>query len=221
MQTENLHPGLQAAMQLAEGLSQVLGQRYEVIVHDLGRADHSIVGVFGNVTNRKVGGLATDVLLQLLDNYGNDVPDQINYRTTLPDGRVLRNSTLFIRDESRCVLGSVCINQDLTDYVVASKLLGNLTEFSNTGFGDVFAERSCRDINEVVESMVRRELERMDKPVAYMQKEDKLVVVKKLEKKGIFDVKGAVEYVAKRLGVTNFTVYNYLKTIRGDRQEEV
>jgi len=221
MQTENLHPGLQAAMQLAEGLSQVLGQRYEVIVHDLGRADHSIVGVFGNVTNRKVGGSATDVLLQLLDNYGNDVPDQINYRTTLPDGRVLRNSTLFIRDESRCVLGSVCINQDLTDYVVASKLLGNLTEFSNTGFGDVFAERSCRDINEVVESMVRRELERMDKPVAYMQKEDKLVVVKKLEKKGIFDVKGAVEYVAKRLGVTNFTVYNYLKTIRGDRQEEV
>lgn len=221
MQTENMHPGLQAAMQLAEGLSQVLGQRYEVIVHDLGRADPSIVGVFGNVTNRKVGGSATDVLLQLLDSYGNDVPDQINYRTTLPDGRVLRNSTLFIRDESRCVLGSVCINQDLTDYVVASKLLGNLTEFSNTGFEDVFPERAYRDINQVVESMVRRELERMDKPVAYMQKEDKLAVVKKLEKKGLFDVKGAVEYVAKRLGVTNFTVYNYLKTIRSSRQEEI
>lgn len=221
MQTENLHPGLQAAMQLAEGLSQVLGQRYEVIVHDLGRADHSIVGVFGNVTNRKVGGSPTDVLLQLLDNYGNDVPDQINYRTTLPDGRVLRNSTLFIRDESQRVLGSVCINQDLTDYVVASKLLGNLTEFSDAGIDNVFSERSCRDINEIVESMVRRELERMDKPAAYMQKEDKLAVVKKLEKKGLFDVKGAVEYVAKRLGVTNFTVYNYLKTIRGNRQEEM
>ena len=221
MQMENLHPGLQAAMQLAEGLSQVLGQRYEVIVHDLGRREHSIVGIFGNVTNGKVGEPPTDMSLQLLDNYGNDVPDQINYRTMLPDGRILRNSTLFIRDESQRVLGSVCINQDLTDYVVASKLLGNLTEFSDARFGDAVSEQSCQDINEVVESMVRRELEQMDKPVAYMQKEDKIAVVQRLEQRRIFDVKGAVEYVAKRLGVTNFTVYNYLKTIRGSRQEEM
>lgn len=221
MQMENLHPGLQAAMQLAEGLSQVLGQRYEVIVHDLGCGEPSIVGIFGNVTNGKIGESPTDMLLQLQKNYGNDVPDQINYRTTLPDGRVLRNSILFIRDESQRVLGSVCINQDLTDYVVASKLLGNLTEFSDARFGDTVPEQSCRDINEVVESMVRRELEQMDKPVAYMQKEDKIAVVQKLEQRRIFDVKGAVEYVAKRRGVTNFTVYNYLKIIRGSRQEEM
>ena len=51
-----------------------------------------------------------------------------------------------------------------------------------------------------------------------MQKEDKLTIVENLEQKGIFDVKGAVEYVAERLGVTNFTVYNYLKTVRCARR---
>ena len=54
----------------------------------------------------------------------------------------------------------------------------------------------------------------MNKPVAYMQKEDKLALVDDLERKGVFDVKGSVEYVAECLGVTNFTVYNYLKEIR-------
>ena len=62
--------------------------------------------------------------------------------------------------------------------------------------------------------MVQSELEMVQKPVAYMQKEDKLALVGSLEEKGIFDVKGAVEYVAERLGVTNFTIYNYLKEIR-------
>ena len=39
-----------------------------------------------------------------------------------------------------------------------------------------------------------------------------------LDDKGFFDVRGAVEQVAEELGVTNFTVYNYLKEIRGSRK---
>ena len=75
-------------------------------------------------------------------------------------------------------------------------------------------EMFAQDISEVMESMVGGELALVNKPVAYMQKEDKLALVDDLEHKGIFDVKGSVEYVAECLGVTNFTVYNYLKEIR-------
>ena len=35
-----------------------------------------------------------------------------------------------------------------------------------------------------------------------------------LEEKGAFQVKGMVGQVALRLGVSNFTIYNYLKKIR-------
>ena len=51
-----------------------------------------------------------------------------------------------------------------------------------------------------------------------MQKEDKLSLVQKMESKGIFDVKGAVEYVAELLGVTNYTIYNYLKEVRSSKR---
>ncbi len=213
-----LHPKLQAVLQTAEGLQQILGEHYEVIVHDLQHVESSIVAIYGNVTNREVGGPATNLLLQLLKNYGDEAPNKINYRSILPDGRVLRSSTLFIRDETDRILGSLCINQDLTDYVVASKLLQGLTNIRDGQQDQPAQEVFSRDINDVVESMVRSELEVLGKPVAYMQKEDKLTIVENLEQKGIFDVKGAVEYVAERLGVTNFTVYNYLKTVRCARR---
>ena len=52
---------------------------------------------------------------------------------------------------------------------------------------------------------------------ASMQKEDKLRIVARLEEKGIFAIKNSVDYVAECLGVSNFTVYNYLKEVRGKK----
>lgn len=215
----SLHPKLQAVLQTIDGLYETLGCRYEVILHDLSQLEQSIVAVRGNITNRKVGGPPTNYLLKFLRKYGDEAPNQINYRNETSDGRVLRSSTMFIRDEDGHIVGSLCINQDLTDYIVASKLIQENISFQESeekveGTEEVFAH----DISEVMEVMVSGELEVMQKPVAYMQKEDKLAVVESLEEKGIFDIKGAVEYVAERLGVTNFTVYNYLKEIRGTKK---
>ncbi len=212
---KGLHPHILAVGQLVEGLSQTLGSRYEVILHDLSHVESSIVAIGGNVTNRRIGGPVTNYLLQVLKQYGDDAPNCINYRSVLPDGRILRSSTMFIRDEEGHIIGSVCVNQDLTDFIVASKLAQEMTACGLPAedegqTGELFAH----DISEVMESIVRAELETASKPVSYMQKEDKLAVVEGLENRGIFDVKGSVEYVAERLGVTNFTIYNYLKEIR-------
>ena len=214
-----MHPYLKAVLQSAEGLSLILGSRYEVILHDLSHVESSIVAIYGNVTNRKVGGPATNYLLQLLKTYGDEAPNSLNYQNVLPDGRVLRSSTIFIRDDKGHIIGSLCINQELTDFIVASKLMQELTAFQRPSTEEEHVEEFfAHDINDVMENMVRTELELLQKPVAYMQKEDKLAVVQRMESKGIFDVKGAVEYVAERLGVTNYTVYNYLKATRSAKR---
>lgn len=191
----------------------MLGDRYEVILHDLSHVESSIVGIEGSITHRKIGGPATNYLIQLLREYGDEAKDSINYKNVMPDGCVLRSSTIFIRDNDGKIIGSLCINQDLTDFMVANRLLERLVEFKNEEH-EVPKEMFAQDISEVMESMVGSELALVNKPVAYMQKEDKLALVDDLEHKGIFDVKGSVEYVAECLGVTNFTVYNYLKEIR-------
>ena len=118
MENRELHPNLQAALQLVEGIFQMLGSRYEVILHDLSHVESSIVALAGDVTHRKIGGPVTNYLLQLLQKYGDSAPNSINYRNVTTDGRILRSSTIFIRDENGHIVGSLCINQDLTDYIV-------------------------------------------------------------------------------------------------------
>ena len=176
-----MHPYLRAVLQSAEGLSLMLGSRYEVILHDLSHVESSIVAIYGNVTNRNVGGPATNYLLQLLKTYGDEAPNSLNYRNVMPDGRVLRSSTIFIRDEEGHIIGSLCINQDLTDFIVASKLTQELTAFQQPSTEEKHAEEIfAHDITDVMRDMVRTELELLQKPVAYMQKEDKLAVVQRM-----------------------------------------
>ena len=124
MENRELHPNLQAALQLVEGIFQMLGSRYEVILHDLSHVESSIVALAGDVTHRKIGGPVTNYLLQLLQKYGDSAPNSINYRNVTTDGRILRSSTIFIRDENGHIVGSLCINQDLTDYIVNTKYEG-------------------------------------------------------------------------------------------------
>lgn len=131
MENRELHPNLQAALQLVEGIFQMLGSRYEVILHDLSHVESSIVALAGDVTHRKIGGPVTNYLLQLLQKYGDSAPNSINYRNVTTDGRILRSSTIFIRDENGHIVGSLCINQDLTDYIVASRLHQEMVSFQH------------------------------------------------------------------------------------------
>lgn len=202
-----------AILEMLPGLQAMLGERYEVILHDLSRVENSIVGIEGGITRRKVGGPATDFLLRKLSEHGDNAPDSINYRNITQDGRPLRSSTIFIRDDEGVIIGSLCVNQDLTDFIVADKLMQDLMQYDDEE-ETVPKETFAQEIGEVMEAMINSEIAQMDRPVTYMQKEDKLRIVDRLEAKGIFTIKNSVDYVAERLGVTNFTIYNYLKEVR-------
>ena len=52
------------------------------------------------------------------------------------------------------------------------------------------------------------------KPVALMNKDEKTLAVDAMKKNGLFIVKGGVERAAKALGVSRFTVYNYLDELK-------
>ena len=48
--------------------------------------------------------------------------------------------------------------------------------------------------------------------------EEKMAVISALEGQGVFDAKGAVAQVAGKLGISEPTVYRYLKKVRGEKQ---
>ncbi|MDT9645354.1 helix-turn-helix domain-containing protein, partial [Pseudomonas sp. JV245A] len=55
---------------------------------------------------------------------------------------------------------------------------------------------------------------------ARMSKQHKLDAVRQMQERGVFIVKGGIEKAAAALGVTRYTIYNYLEQIRAQGAEE-
>ena len=204
-------------VKIMKGIARHFGNNCEVVLHDLEKDyDHTSLAIEnGHVTNRSPGSPITSHGLQIMQGVKPAV-DQYNYINQAQNGKLLRSTSIYLHNDDGKLIGSLCINQDLTDFMVVSKLVKEFTAFNEPVEEDHAAHQEvfAYDISEVMEAMVQSELDTVRIPTAYMQKEDKRAIVERLKAKGIFDIKGSVEYVAERLGVTNFTIYNYLKEVR-------
>ena len=66
-------------------------------------------------------------------------------------------------------------------------------------------------LGEAIDRMIDAAAEGIGMPVTEMSRSQKQEVVKYLDDRGAFLIKKAVEQVGARLGVTRFTIYNYLE----------
>ena len=209
----NLHPILKSMIPTVEGIAKTLGKNCEVVLHEINESQKSIVAISnGHVTGRSVGSPMLDIGVKAIRK-GNDADNILNYRNKSSDGRVLKSSTMFIKDEEGEIIGCLCINIDISELIVSQKALEELTQTDIKGeinLGDF----PVNSVNDVLMNIVTETLEVYGKPVAYMNKEEKVNIVKKLDDQGAFLIKGAIDYVAKILCVSRYTIYNYLDEIR-------
>lgn len=208
-----VHPYLKNLMSVAKGIYQTLGKDSEVIIHDLSHPESSIVFLAGELTDRDLGGPVTDLVLRTLRK--NEHPEDIlNYRNKTKDGRIFKSSTIFIEDENGDVIGCFCVNYDVTNLLLVQNIINDFCSIEEIQEGkSQHQERFASDITEILAAMIEEAKAQVDKPVPFMDKEDKLKVIKFLEQRGVFMIKGAVERVADDLGVSRYTIYNYLKEI--------
>jgi len=210
---DEFHPKLKSFFSIAEGIFKTFGKNCEVVIHDLQMPEKSLVYVAGKVTGRMPGAPATDLVLQTLKNKGNDSNDLINYQTSTKEGKTLKSSTIFIRDDNNIIIGCMCINFDMSEFLTCQQILESFTNF-NKEHEHVAGEKFFSDVNEAIDEIIYSTIKDYPTPKQLMQKEDKLVIVKKLDEKGVFLVKGSVDQIAKILGVSRYTVYNYLEQTR-------
>ena len=109
---------------MAKTLARQFGPNCEIVVHDLDSNDEdsSIVAIEnGQVTGRKVGDGPSHVVLEALRGDREKLQDHLCYLTKTKDGRVLRSSTIFIRedeeDPASHPIGIISINYDITRLV--------------------------------------------------------------------------------------------------------
>ena len=66
------------------------------------------------------------------------------------------------------------------------------------------------NVDELLELMMQEAVAGTGKQLSMLTKEDKVAVVRYLDEKGAFLIKKSAERVADFLGISRFTVYNYL-----------
>lgn len=188
---------LAALVPTVNSLAAALGPGTEVVLHDLGALPNSIVAIAGDLTGREVGGPMTDLLLGLVRR--GTTQDLTNYETYAPDGRVIRSSTVFLRDSDGVAVGCLCVN---SDQAVA-------------GRAERVVEAFPGDVDTLQRLLVERAVAGVDVPVPLMKKAHKSTVVRVLDDAGYFLIKDSVDHLAGALDVTRYTIYNYLNEIRG------
>lgn len=183
----------------------------EVLLHDLSDLEHSIIWIEGNVTSRHIGGAMTDLGLELVR--GEKFQNLFNYTTYTEDGRVLKSSSVFLFDRSGRPWGAFCINFDVTPYhMIVRQLKMSVLRESETSITETFSD----DVEVTVRNLLAEASFEFGKPLDALNKSDRLSLIQILDRKGVFQVKRSVPIIAKYLGVSRYTIYNYLNMVRSE-----
>ena len=196
--------------QISVGIAKLFAPHCEVVIHDFSDLERSIIHMEGNISGRKVGGGATDLLLTHARN-GDTVRDFHNYQTSLPNGKYMKSCTMFLRDESGAAYGAFCVNLDISAFAGIHRILG---DFLALDAGSEVNETLSDDIQQTIHSILREAVNEMGAELPIMSKDDKIDLVTRLDEKGAFQVKRAVPLIAEELGLSRSTIYNYLAEAR-------
>ncbi len=194
---------------IAEATTKLMGKNCEVAIHDFSNLDDSLFYLCGSITGRKIGSPVSTRLFMLLRKYGDSISDQFNYRIRTKGGSIIRSSTTFIRDEYNHVIGCYCINYDVTNLLNVREILNEFAQFSTDSTPSAMSIPET-SMEKFVDGIIEQAIIGIGKQVAFMHKSERLEVVRMLDRHGAFKLRGSVEYVAKILGVSRFTVYNYI-----------
>ncbi len=202
---------------LVEPLQAMFGSRTEVVLHDLSKMPGSVVAIAGDLSGRGLGAPSTNLGLMLMAS-GEHPTQLIGYRTEMPGGIVCRSSTVFFYGSSPQPLVALCVNTDVRDIMgakdVLDSMLGNWSPLEPTSEVEVFYD----NVESLSEDVLRRAIDSVGVPVDEMTKKQKIAVIAELQKRGFFIIREAADLAAAALGVTRYTIYNYLNEIRGDTE---
>ena len=208
---------LEMLKQIARGIAAQFGDKCEIVIHDVapGRPDHTIVYIEnGHISGRKVGDGASQVVLDQLANQGGQPEDHLCYLTRTPDGKILKSSTLYIRNSKGAVTAIFSINYDVTNLILMHQELGEMVMPRDREQNE---PQKIINVNDVLDELITQSVQLVGKPVALMNKDDKIRAIRFLNETGAFLVTKSGDKVAKYFGISKYTLYSY---IDANKQEE-
>lgn len=213
---------------LAEFLSKTLGSEYEIVLHDINGENNSIVYIANsNISSRTINDPMTDSTFKYIKDKTVSNNDYIiNNKGIEKYNKIIRSSSLFIKDKENKLAGILCINFNGSKYVNLAKQILKLTNMENASIENKYLNNPIEIMDNISSSIsvatdnaVSQSLEDSFIPVERLTQEEKISIVRELEAKGVFMLKGAVSEVAEKLAVSEATLYRYIRIVSTDKKE--
>jgi predicted transcriptional regulator YheO len=205
-------PLLKSIMRL---IARQSGPHCEVVLHDWSKGyEHSVVAIENNhITGRGIGSCGSNLGLEVMRGNIRD-GDRFNYITQTRDGRFLRSSTVYLKDENNEPVGAMCINYDISDFISTKKVLEDMCMMENGGGGEEFF---ASDVNELLDYLLTQSVNQVGRTVSKMNREDKIAALKYLDEKGAFVIAKAGIKACRFFGISKYSLYSYLDEIRNGK----
>ncbi|MRS90064.1 hypothetical protein GJV04_08435 [Enterobacteriaceae bacterium RIT714] len=195
-----------------QALKTTLPLNTEAVLHDLTRPESSVVHIVnGHVSGRKEGdallsGPDEDTGFLGLLEASRRVPTRVfsDYTTTTKTGTTLNSASTIYYSEEGVPLVAFCINVDMDvvlklkrdlDYLLPPPAAADVTE-------NPLADIQDKSLDDVISKLRQTGSE--------SKTDFRKRVIAEIHALGFFKIKGSVNHVAKALGVTRYTIYNYL-----------
>lgn len=110
----------------------------------------------------------------------------------------------------------MCINIDTTKISQQIEWLQSLMPGSeeNAAPAEV-SQEELTHVSEIVTDLIDKIIGNKD--MARLRREKKLELIRFMDQRGIFLLKGAVDHVGSRMGISRVTVYSYIDEVRGKK----
>lgn len=210
---ENINENMQFFSGLLDFLEAHLGSNSEIVLHDWSRPyEHTIVDIRNNcITNRNINDCGSNLGLEVMRGVVKE-DDRYNYITKTKDGKTLRSSSFYIKDSKNQIIGTLCINTDISETLQFERYLSKHNKY------DLYHKSSeeffANDVNELLDYYIEEAQATVNKPISAMDKSDKISFLGTLDQRGAFLISKSSERVSTILGISKFTFYNYLEIAR-------
>jgi len=206
---------LKLLKQIAYGIASEFGDNCEVVVHDLSRrhVENSIVFIVnGHVTDREIGGGASPAVLDGLKKTPDELRDRYAYLTRTDNGRILKSTTIYIKDDDGTPRYALGINYDITNLVAFEGAIKSLTEShdENGKKVDEVPKHIPQDVNALLDELIEQSVALVGVPVPFMTKNDKIKAINYLNDAGAFLITKSGDKVSKYFGISKYTLYSYV-----------
>jgi len=201
-------------VQMAKAISVQFGENCEVVIHKVNEKEveneNTIIHIEnGHVTSRQVGGGPSCVVIDALKKDPSTLKDELNYLSRSHDGHILKSSTIYLKDDDGNLDAIFAINYDITNLLMADSALKSLISVSEEGKSKE-ATYIPRDVNELLDELIKESVKLIGKPVPLMNKNDKIKCIQFLNDKGAFLITRSGDKVSDYFNISKFTLYSYL-----------